>query len=232
MSFRISAGVAVLLLGSGLAAAQTPPVSPARAQLDEVRRLASVLDYPAAMTLFESVQAKTPDAIESLDGLKIQIVYLETGHTDKFLNLERWMIARYKSPKVSTDAERSVKGYLIWKGATDPTILGHALEMTRFARERAVASGEGEYQGFFDTAYGIALYRLGRYGGGGEVAAGAARPPGRARAHPRAGLHGNERIQARQSCQITRADGRARERINPTCRNSGRRRSVPTGPTC
>ncbi len=116
------------------------------------------------MTLFESVQAKTPDAIESLDGLKIQIVYLETGHTDKFLNLERWLIARYKSPKVSTDAERSVKGYLIWKGATDPTILGHALEMTRFARERAVASGEGEYQGFFDTAYGIALYRLGRYG--------------------------------------------------------------------
>ena len=164
MSFRISAGVAVLLVGSGLAAAQTPPVSPARAQLDEVRRLASVLDYPAAMTLFESVQAKTPDAIESLDGLKIQIVYLETGHTDKFLDLERWLIARYKSPKVSTDAERSVKGYLIWKGATDPTILRHALEMTRFARERAVASGEGEYQGFFDTAYGIALYRLGRYG--------------------------------------------------------------------
>ena len=117
MSFGISAGVAVLLLGSG--AAQTPPVSPARAQLDEVRRLASVLDYPAAMTLFESVQANTPAAIESLDGLKIQIVYLETGHTDKFLNLERWMIARYKSPKVSTDAERSVKGYLIWKGATD-----------------------------------------------------------------------------------------------------------------
>lgn len=163
MSFRISAGVAVLLVGSGLAAAQTPPVSPARAELDEVRRLASVLDYAAAMTLFESVQAKTPDAIESLDGLKIQIVYLETGHTDKFLNLERFLIARYKSPKVSTDAERSVKGYLIWKGATDPTILSHALEMTRFARERAVASGEGEYQGFFDTAYGIALYRLGRY---------------------------------------------------------------------
>ena len=43
MSFRIAAGVAVLLLGSGLAAAQAPPVFPVRAQLDEVRRLASVL---------------------------------------------------------------------------------------------------------------------------------------------------------------------------------------------
>ena len=163
MSFRISAGVAVLLVGSGLAAAQTPPVSPARAELDEVRRLASVLDYSGAMKLFESVQTKTPDAIDSLDALKIQIVYLEMGQTAKFLDLERWLIARYKSPTVSTDAERSVKGYLIWKGATDPTILRHALEMTKFARERAVASGEGEYQGFFDTAYGIALYRLGRY---------------------------------------------------------------------
>lgn len=163
VAFVIVAGVVVPLLDPTVAAAQTSPVSPVRAQLDEVRRLASVLDYAGAMTLFESVQAKTPDAIESLDALKIQIVYLETGQTDKFLTLERWLITRFKSPRVSTDAERSVKGYLIWKGATDPKILAHALEMTKFARERAVASGEGEYQGFFDTAYGIALYRLGRH---------------------------------------------------------------------
>jgi tetratricopeptide (TPR) repeat protein len=163
MIARIAAAAAVLFLGSSLAVAQTPAASPARAELDEVRRLASVLDYAGAMKLFESVRKTTPDAIESLDVLKIQIVYLETGHTEKFLDLARWLIARYKAPKVSTDAERSVKGYLIWKGATDRTMLNHALEMTRFARERAVASGEGEYQGFFDTAYGIALYRLGRY---------------------------------------------------------------------
>jgi hypothetical protein len=164
MSARISAGVVVVLLISGFAGAQTPPVSQARAELDEVRRLASVLDYAGATKLFESVQARTPDAIDALDALKIQIVYLETGHTARFLDLVRGLTTRYTSPKVSTDAERSVKGYLIWKGATDPAILAHALEMTRFARERAVASGEGEYQGFFDTAYGIALYRLGRYG--------------------------------------------------------------------
>jgi hypothetical protein len=35
--------------------------------------------------------------------------------------------------------------------------------MTTFASEHAVASGEGEYQGFFDTSRGIALYRVGRY---------------------------------------------------------------------
>lgn len=163
MTFRLAVGLVALSLASSLAAAQTPAVSSARAELDEVRRLASVLDYAGAMKLFEAVKARTPDAIESLDVLKIQIVYLETGRTGAFLDLTRWLMDRYKSPKVSTDAERSVKGYLIWKGATDPEILAHAIRMTTFASERAVASGEGEYQGFFDTARGIALYRVGRH---------------------------------------------------------------------
>jgi tetratricopeptide (TPR) repeat protein len=143
--------------------AEAQPPAAARAQLDEVQRLSSVADYDAAMALFEKVKAQTPDAVESLDGLKISIVYLQAGRTAKFLDLTRWMIARYKSPKTSTDAERSVKGYLIWKGATDPAILAHAVEMTTFASEQAVASGEGQYQGFFDTSRGIALYRVGRY---------------------------------------------------------------------
>jgi cytochrome c5 len=91
------------------------------------------------------------------------IVYLQTGNTAKFLDLTNWLIARYQSPKTSTDAERSVKGYIIWKGATDPKILAHAVEMTEFASEHAQASGEAEYQGFFDTSRGIALYRAGRY---------------------------------------------------------------------
>src|SRR5262245_18369466 len=158
-----TAAIIVFLARTGSSSAQTPPVSPVRAQLDEVRRLSSVADYDGAMKLFESIKAKTTEAIESLDGLKIAIVYLRTGNTAKFLDLTNWLIDRYRSPKVSTDAERSVNGYLIWKGASDPKILAHALEITKFARERAVASGEVEYQGFFDTAYGIALYRLGRY---------------------------------------------------------------------
>ena len=91
--------VAFSLMGS-LASAQTAPVSRARAQLDEVRRLASVLDYQGAMTLFETVKAKTPDAIESLDVLKIQIVYLETGNTPKFLDLVNWGMARYQMPNL------------------------------------------------------------------------------------------------------------------------------------
>jgi len=153
----------VLVLVYGGAQAQTPPVPPARAQLNEVQRLSSVADYASAMKLFESVKRATPDAIESLDGLKIAIVYIHTGHIDKFLDLTKWLGARYASPRTSTDAERSVKGYIVWKGAKDPAILAQAVAMTKFASEHAVASGEGEYQGFFDTSYGIALYRVGRY---------------------------------------------------------------------
>jgi tetratricopeptide (TPR) repeat protein len=162
MTLRAAIAVALVALG-GVATAQSPAVPQARAQLDEVQRLSSVADYAGAMALFESVKATAPDAIESLDGLKIAVVYVHTGNTAKFLDLTNWLIARYRSPARSTDAERSVKGYLVWKGATDPAILAHALEMTTFASERAVASGEGQYQGFFDTARGIALYRVGRY---------------------------------------------------------------------
>jgi tetratricopeptide (TPR) repeat protein len=144
-------------------AAQDATVSSARAQLDEVQRLSSVSDYAGAMKLFETIRAQAPDAIQSLDGLKMSIVYAQTGNTAKLLDLTNWLIDRYRSPPLSTDAERSVKGYLVWRGATDPKILAHALEMTRFASERAVTSGEGQYQGFFDTSRGIALYRVGRY---------------------------------------------------------------------
>ncbi len=162
MRLHVVAAVFALLASCGLAA-QTQPASPARARLDEVQRLASVGDYAGATTLFEAVKAQSPEAIESLDGLKIAIVYLQTGNTARFLELTHWLVARYQSPKTSTDAERSVKAYIVWKGAKDPKILAHAVEMTTFASEHAVASGEGEYQGFFDTSRGIALYRVGRY---------------------------------------------------------------------
>ena len=162
MTLRAAAAIVAFVASCGVAAAQTPAASP-RARLDEVRRLASVADYAGAMKLFETVKAQSPDAIESLDGLKIAIVYLQTGNTARFIDLTNWLSARYQSPKRSTDAERSVKAYIVWKGAKDPKILAHAVEMTTFASEHAVASGEGEYQGFFDTSRGIALYRVGRY---------------------------------------------------------------------
>src|SRR3954470_19549937 len=49
----------------------------ARAQLDEAQRLCGELQYPAAVALFETVQAQQPDAVLPLDGLKIVTVYAQ-----------------------------------------------------------------------------------------------------------------------------------------------------------
>lgn len=37
------------------------------------------------------------------------------------------------------------------RGSKDPQLLAHAVEMTRYASERAAAHGEAQYQGFFDS---------------------------------------------------------------------------------
>lgn len=153
--------VAVILACSLVAvvARQADP----RARLDDVQRLSSQRNYTAAISAFEAIKAQQPDAIGSLDGLKMVTVYAETGDTAKFMALTRWMIQRWPTPKLSTEAERQVKGYIVHKSAKDAQLIARSVEMTRFASEQATASGEGQYQGFFDTSRGIALYRAGRY---------------------------------------------------------------------
>jgi tetratricopeptide (TPR) repeat protein len=140
-----------------------PPPSPERARLDEALRLASEGKYDGTVAIFEEMKAKQPDAITALDGLKLVVVYAEMGNAAKYDELTRWLVARHRKPARATDAERSVKGYIVHRRATDPALLAHAVEMTRFAGERAAADGEGQYQGFFDTSRGVAAYRVGRH---------------------------------------------------------------------
>ena len=156
MNARVTAGF--VLACSVVVAAQSP-----RAKLDEVQTLSAELKYAAAMAGFEAVKAQQPDAITSLDGLKMVTVYAETGNMTKFLDLTRWMAQRWRTPKTVTDAERQIKGYVVHRSARDPQLLAHAVEVTRYASEQAVAQDAGDYQGFFDTTRGIALYRAGRY---------------------------------------------------------------------
>jgi hypothetical protein len=163
------AAVLFVALASGCTASEPPPETPAakpadpRARLDEVQRLSSERDYDAAIKAFEAVQTVAPEAIASLDGLKMVVVYAEVGDLEKHETLTRWLVDRHRAPKTATDAERSVKGYIVHPRAKDPELLKHAIAMTQFASERAKADGEEEYQGFFNTSRGIALYRTGRY---------------------------------------------------------------------
>ena len=158
-------GITVVGCTAGAPAVEAPAAKPTdpRARLDEVQRLSSERSYDAAIRLFEEIQKEQPDAVTSLDGLKMIVVYAEVGEMGKHEALTRWLVERHRTPKTATDAERSVKGYIVHPRAKDPELLKHAVAMTRFASERAKADGEAEYQGFFDTSLGIALYRTGRY---------------------------------------------------------------------
>jgi hypothetical protein len=131
-----------------------------RGTLDQVQKLSSELKYKDAIAMFERVKAEHPDAVMSLDGLKMVVVYAEVGDTAKHVALTRWLVDRYRTPRTSTDAERCVKGYIVHHGSTDPAILATAVKMTAYASEHAAADGDGQYQGFFDTSRGIAQFRV------------------------------------------------------------------------
>jgi tetratricopeptide (TPR) repeat protein len=158
MSVRVLAFSFVLLSMASVGAAQDP-----RARLDDVQRLASERNYTAAIQTFEAVRSQHPNDVTALDGLKMVTVYAEVGNDRMFNELSRWMVERWKTPKIATDAERSVKGYIVSRRGTDKALIAHAVEVTRFASDNAARDGEGQYQGFFDTSHGIALYRAGRH---------------------------------------------------------------------
>ena len=152
---------------TGCSASTPEPAAPAppttRQRLDAVQRQASERNYDAAIAEFEKIKTEEPDAVTGLDGLKMVVVYAEVGNMGKHDELTRWLVERYKTPKTSTDADRSVKGYIVHAGAKDKALLAHAVLMTRYASEHAAADGEGQYQGLFDTSRGIAAYRVGRF---------------------------------------------------------------------
>jgi tetratricopeptide (TPR) repeat protein len=159
----IAAGLLTGCSVSAPAPTEKPMPPTTRQRLDDVQRQSSERQYDAAIAEFEKIRAEEPAAITALDALKMVVVYAEVGNLAKHGELTRWLVERHKTPKTSTDAERSVKGYIVHAGAKDKALLEHAVTMTRYASAHAAADGEGEYQGFFDTSTGIAAYRVGRY---------------------------------------------------------------------
>jgi hypothetical protein len=143
--------------------ADTAPVLTSRQRLDAVQRQASEQHYDAAIAEFEKIRAADPDAITSLDALRIVVVYGEIGNLTKHDELSRWLVERHRSPKTAIDAERSIRGYIVHPSAKDQALLSHAASMARFASENAAKEDQGKSQGFFETSRGVAAYRAGRY---------------------------------------------------------------------
>lgn len=156
---------ALLLLAAFPAFAASPALDDTQAQalLVDALRFAGEGRYPESIAAFERVKAERPEAIVSIQGFKMAVVYAQVGDRERFDAHSRWLIARYKDSELATDAERSVKGYLLFAGPHDPALLAEAVVRTRYAVEAAAKPGEAELLPWFHFSHGMAEYRMKNY---------------------------------------------------------------------
>ena len=156
---------ALLLLAAFPVFAEPAALTDAQAQalLADALRFAGEQRYDDAIATFEKVKAQRPEAIVSIQGFKMAVVYAKLGDREKFDAHSRWLIARYKDAELATDAERSVKGYLLFAGPHDPVLLAEAAGRTRYAVEAAAKAGEAELLPWFYLSHGMAEYRMKHY---------------------------------------------------------------------
>lgn len=131
--------------------------------VDNVMELAAREQHEAAVAMFERVKENQPETIESIHGHKVAVIYAHIGDPARHAAHCLWLIERYRDAELPTDAERSVKGYVLAPSTDDPALLEHALERTRLATDYAEERGEGEYQLWFEGSRGMAAYRVGNY---------------------------------------------------------------------
>lgn len=137
------------------------PVAPDA--IEAVMDLASKGQHEAAVALFERIKEQRPDTIESIHGHKVAVVYAVIGDRSRHEAHCRWLMDRYRDARLPTDAERSVKGYLLFPSAEDAALLARALERTRLATDFALERSEGQYLLWFQGSRGMAEYRSGNY---------------------------------------------------------------------
>ena len=156
---------ALLLLAAFPVPAEGPALDDAQAQalLADALRFAAEQRYDDAIAAFEKVKAQLPGSIVSIQGFKMAVVYAKVGDREKFDAHNRWLIARYKDAELATDAERSVKGYLLFAGPHDPALLAEAVGRTSYAVEAAAKAGESELLPWFYLSHGMAEYRMKHY---------------------------------------------------------------------
>lgn len=157
---------ALLLLLTALPALVASAVlddTQAQALLADALRFAGEQRYDDAIAAFEKVKAERPEAIVSIQGHKIAVVYATIRDSEKLNAHCRWLIARYKDAELATDAERSVKGYLLFSGPHDPALLAQAVGRTRYAVDTAAKAGEAELLPWFYLSHGMAEYRMKNY---------------------------------------------------------------------
>jgi len=166
-SLRFALGATLIASGAAMLAAPAAAEEEDEAEwaesLNEPYRLAVAGEYDAALRAFEQVRAESPDDIQSLDALRFAVAYAASGDKEGHLAHSRWLVSRYPSPELASDADRSIKGYIVSAWAEDPALLEEATTRMRFATDKAVEHGEGEWMAWFYASRGIAEYRTGDY---------------------------------------------------------------------
>lgn len=162
MRWRIAAALAA---GLAMLCAEARALSDeaARAELDAALVFAGQQAYHEALARFTAVRESNPGAIEAIDGLKMAVVLGAIDEAERLREHSRWLAHRFRTPASATDAERSVKGYLIYPGASDRGLLAHGLDMTRRAISLAEAEGETELLPWFQVSLAVAKLRVQHY---------------------------------------------------------------------
>ena len=117
--------------------------------VETVLELAAQEKYAEAVALFKRVREELPDTIEAIHGHKVAVVYAHMGDRVGHAAHCRWLMKRYRGSELPTDAERSVKGYLIFPSAEDPALIEHALERSRVAVANSEARNEYQWIHWF-----------------------------------------------------------------------------------
>jgi tetratricopeptide (TPR) repeat protein len=154
MVIELAIGEAEALLAGAVGGRGTP-----RARLDAVQELAVQGKYREAIQAFEAVQAENPDAVTSIDGLTLAVVYASQGDDVGHENLCRSLLERFSEANSNEDRDRAAKAYLLHPGATDTALLSVVERSTRTALEEA----DDWLVPWVQISYGMAHHRLKQY---------------------------------------------------------------------
>lgn len=121
--------------------------------------LAEQGDWAEAAVAFERLFASEPAAMDTMAGLRLAVLYAQTGQKEEHQEFCRQLFEAFRNWKKPADAERPAKAYLMFPGADDAELLDQAHRGT----QQALKSGRGWIRVWFQLSHGMAEYRLGNY---------------------------------------------------------------------
>lgn len=132
-------------------------LQPTAGETIESLAIAGRLDQ--AIALYEKQYASKPAAMESLDGLKLAVLYIANGDIQKHRDLCQRLFKQYTSFELVQDAERTAKAYLL----VHPSYEKDLLKIADQRSLHAIQDKSGKFRAWIQVSRGMAHYRMGKY---------------------------------------------------------------------